>query len=399
MRIAVVNNFFPPRVGGSSHLSESLAKAYRSEGHDVLVLTAEYGDASRREQRDGMDIVRFNAWTLPRFGTSIDFDVTFTFGPRNLQKLFRVLDEFRPDVLHLHGQFLDLSWLASVYASRRKCPVLLSVHTRLEGTTPGCDRVFRLLDAVVVRPIIALGRPRYVVMDTLMERYISSRYRALSSQMIAIPVGVDTDREVVHGDGRAIRTKLGIGDRPMILSIGHVIPLRDRVTLVEALPLILRRHPDAVLVVVGDVNYPAFLDRARELGITDKVICTGAVPRGEIQAYLDAASVESHDLQGFGLGTASLEAMLAEVPIVAAVSHDNFPGIELRNDENITLVPIGDAVALSGAICGLLDDPTTARRIAKEQRVLVETNFSMKSVVDAHLRELALLSRERSTNR
>ena len=28
MRIAVVNNFFPPRVGGSAHLSDALARGY-----------------------------------------------------------------------------------------------------------------------------------------------------------------------------------------------------------------------------------------------------------------------------------------------------------------------------------------------------------------------------------
>ena len=37
---------------------------------------------------------------------------------------------------------------------------------------------------------------------------------------------------------------LGLGDVPLILSLGHVIPLRDRLALVEALPTILAKHPD-----------------------------------------------------------------------------------------------------------------------------------------------------------
>ena len=45
MRIAVVNSFFPPRVGGSAHLSEALARGYAARGHDVLVLTASYEGA------------------------------------------------------------------------------------------------------------------------------------------------------------------------------------------------------------------------------------------------------------------------------------------------------------------------------------------------------------------
>jgi glycosyltransferase involved in cell wall biosynthesis len=391
MRIAVVNNFFPPRVGGSSHLSESLARAYAEAGHEVLVLTVAYRGAPASEQRDGLQIVRLPAWVLPRLGMSIDFDVSFAFGPRNLRRVFRILGRFAPDVIHQHGQFLDLTWLTSIYARRRGVPVLLSVHTRLEGTRRRYDLAFRLLDAVLVRPLVALSRPRYVVMDRLMEQYIDTRYHPGRQNMVAIPVGIHTTAEhgARHCSRRAVRDALGIGERPMILSLGHVIPLRDRLTLVEALPAILRRRRDAVVVVVGDVNYDAFRRRADELGVGAHIVCTGSVPRDDVAAYLAAADVECHDLQGLGLGTASLEAMFAQVPVVAAVRPDNFPGIDLRSGENITLVPIGDADALAAAICDLLDSPAAARHIAMAQRELVAKHFSMEAVTREHLSELA----------
>ena len=60
-----MNNFFPPRVGGSSHLSDALARGYARSGHEVLVLTAAYGDAPAEEERDGLRIVRLPAYTLP----------------------------------------------------------------------------------------------------------------------------------------------------------------------------------------------------------------------------------------------------------------------------------------------------------------------------------------------
>ncbi len=122
MRIAVTNNFFPPRVGGSSHLTDSLAREYRAAGHEVLVITAEYGDAPAEESRDGIRIVRLPARHLPKLGTSVDFDITFTFGVRNLRRVFALLDEFRPDVIHQNGQFLDLSWLTAVYAGDAGSP-------------------------------------------------------------------------------------------------------------------------------------------------------------------------------------------------------------------------------------------------------------------------------------
>ena len=78
MRIAVVNSFFPPRVGGSAHLSEALARGYAARGHDVLVLTASYEGAPPAEERDGLRIVRLPAATIPRSRLSVSFDIAFT---------------------------------------------------------------------------------------------------------------------------------------------------------------------------------------------------------------------------------------------------------------------------------------------------------------------------------
>jgi glycosyltransferase involved in cell wall biosynthesis len=388
MRIAVVNNFFPPRIGGSSHLSDSLAREYAAAGHEVLVLTAAYRGAPSAEERDGLQIVRLPAWTLPRLGLSIDFDVSFTTGPRNLRRVFRILDGFRPDVIHQHGQFLDLAWSTGLYARRRGVQVLLSVHTRLESPDRLFSTLFRCLDAVLVRPLLAMYRPVFVVMDRLMEDYIIGRYGAPPHRMVPIPVRVHTDPERMTGDGAAVRAEFGIGDRPMILSVGHVIPLRNRLLLVEALPAIVGRHPEAVVVVLGDVLYPAFLERARQLGVDGHVICTGPVPRDRVADFLAAADVDIHDLQGYGLGTASLEAMLARVPVVAAVAEDNFPGIELRSGENITLVGLGRADQLAEAVSDLLDDPERAAPIAEAQGELVQKHFSMDAVVRSHLEVL-----------
>ena len=65
MRIVVVNNFFPPRVGGSSHLADALARGYAARGHEVLVVTAAYGQTAEQEDRDGIRVVRFPAVMLP----------------------------------------------------------------------------------------------------------------------------------------------------------------------------------------------------------------------------------------------------------------------------------------------------------------------------------------------
>ena len=112
MRILVVNNFFPPRTGGSSHLSQALARGYAATGHDVLVVTAAYGDAPAEETRDGVRIVRFPSFTIPESKFAVSFDISFASRIGMYRRFSRVVDEFRPDAFHSHGQFFDLTWAA-----------------------------------------------------------------------------------------------------------------------------------------------------------------------------------------------------------------------------------------------------------------------------------------------
>ena len=175
MRIAVVNNFFPPRPGGSSHLADHLAKKYAAAGHEVLVLTAGYKGAPAREERDGLTIVRIPAWTLPKTRLAANFDIAFTMSPRTKREVFALLDGFEPDVIHQHGQFFDLTWMTGWWARSRKVPTLLSIHTRLYSPNALNNFIYRVADAVMVKPLMRVHRPRLVLMYVLMDRYIDQR--------------------------------------------------------------------------------------------------------------------------------------------------------------------------------------------------------------------------------
>lgn len=391
MRIAVVNNFFPPRVGGSAHLSDALARGYARAGHEVLVVTAAYRDAPMEEERDGLRIVRLPAFMLPETKLSIAFDISFTSRPSLPGRMRRLLDGFRPDAVHQHGQFFDLTWASGWYSRRHRTPTLLSIHTRLENPQARYAGVFRMLDATMVKPAMRLHKPRLVVMDVLMDEYIKARYRGAYSGLEYIPVGVDPGW-VGGGDATLVRERHGLGDAPVILSVGHVIPLRDRITLVEALPKVLADAPETRLLVVGRVYYDRFQARARELGVDHAVVCAGAVPKSDIPHYLAAATVESHE-QGFGMGTASLEAMAAGVPVVGPVRPDNFPGIDLVDGGNAFLTALGDPDAMADKILAAIRDPAATAAVSKAAQELIHQHFTLDRVIARHLDALGAMTR------
>lgn len=394
MRIVVVNNFFPPRVGGSSHLSDALARGYAARGHEVLVVTAAYADAPAEETRDGVRIVRLPAFTLPESRLAVSFDISFATRPSLRRRLSRLLDAFAPDVIHQHGQFMDLTWATGAYARRRGIPTLLSVHTRLENPAAKYRHIFRGLDATLVAPRLRRYRPGIVVMDSYMQDYITHRYELGYSQLVPIPVGVDPEW-LRAGSAERGRELIGVDEgTPVIASIGHVIPVRDRLMLVEALPAVLRRHPDAVVAVAGRVYYELFLERARELGVEHAIKCLGPVPKSAIPDLLAAATVECHE-QGLGLGTATLESMAAGVPVVAWGRIDNFPGIPMIDGADIFMCPPGDVVGLAERLNIALDDPAATRIIGESARAIVDKHFALDRVLDQHLEILTELSTHR----
>jgi glycosyltransferase involved in cell wall biosynthesis len=395
MRIAVVNNFFPPRVGGSAYIADTLARYYANAGHEVLVITAGYHGALMEEERDGIKIVRLPSWTLPETRISFNFDITFALRWGNRRKVFKLLDRFQPDVIHQHGQFFDLTWTTGMWARKRDVPSLLTFHTRLISPMWLPNLVFRTLDAMVVRPILNYVRPTKVMaIDVVFYEYIKSRYGIRDNRIESSAVGVELDR--FHdldkvAERKALKERYDIGDGPLIVSLGHVIPLRHRIGLVEALPRVLAKHPDTRVLVVGGVYYARFLERAKELGVEHAVICTGALPKAEIPGILAAADMEIHDLQDYGISIATLEAMAAGTPTVMATRPDYFMHTRLRDGVETLLVHTDDRVGLANSITRLIEDEDLARRVGDGGRNWVWDRFDMPKICAHNLDVLSEL--------
>ena len=396
MKIAVVNNFFPPRPGGSSHLADHLAKEYAKAGHEVLVMTASYLEAPATEEHEGFRVVRIPAWTLPKNRFASNFDIGFTISPRAKKRVFDVLDNFAPDVIHQHGQFFDLTWLSGWWARKRRVPTLLSIHTRLESPLSKFNSlIYGLADQLLVAPLMKIHRPVLVVMDVLMDEYINRRYKRSISGRVVIPVGIDA-ATLKSGNGAIARARHDLGDRHIVLSIGHVIPQRSRLALVRALPAVLARFPNVAVIVIGGVYHDEFLHEAKQLGVEKAIYALGALPQAAIPDYLAAADLEVHELEGIGFGTASLEALAVGIPVVARIRPDNFVDIVIENGREMFLAPPvsaedqrADPDALAIVLNSILEDPGRARAsVSINAQTLIEEHFTIRRVAERHLAKL-----------
>jgi glycosyltransferase involved in cell wall biosynthesis len=239
-------------------------------------------------------------------------------------------------------------------------------------------------DLLVVRPFVRLGRPYVVPVDVFVHDYVKARFGIRRERIVDIPVGIESGR-FRSIDRSVIRRQLDIGDRPMVLSLGHVIPLRDRIALVEAMPNLLARYPELVVVVVGKIYDDRFAQRAKDLGVDHALIIAGEVEKDDVPLYAAAADVETHDLQGLGFGTASLEMLAAAIPVVSVVRADNYPTAHFVDGEHLILAAASTPDVLASAISRLIADPELRKRVGAGGQALIEEKFSMASVTARYI--------------
>jgi 1,2-diacylglycerol 3-alpha-glucosyltransferase len=384
MRILVVNNFFWPRTTGSSHFSEGIAERYVREGHEVLVITTSFGDHPADEQHLGYRVVRLPSFSLSPGRIAFNYALPFALRLSNVRRIGRLFDEFRPDVVHQNGQFFDLTFLTTWFSVRRRIPRVLTVHTALTHDRSWSARVIRLADRLIVRPVNRWGGPLWVVVDRRIDTYVRQVYAPAEADVAFVPAAIEPDR-FCGGDGAAVRARHDLGEAPVVMSFGHVIPLRDRIALVRALPLVRRELPDVKVLVVGHVYTDDFMRLARELGVDDCLVVVGRVEHDEVKHYAAAADCEGHDLSGWGLGITTMEVMAAGVPVFAVLSADNYPGVDLGRWPDLELLADDGAETVAASVIRCITDPTRRAAIVAEQHRFVADLFTMEAVARRYL--------------
>ncbi|MFI6231781.1 glycosyltransferase family 4 protein [Micromonospora echinospora] len=193
--------------------------------------------------------------------------------------------------------------------------------------------------------------------------------------------GVDVDAYHPDVDGEAVRTRLGLTDRPVVVCVSRLVPRKGQDTLIRALPEIRRRVPDAALLVVGGGPYRGTLEKlARQTGVERDVVFTGTVPAAELPAHYAAGDVyampcrtRNRGLDVEGLGIVYLEASATGLPVVAGDSGGAPDAV--REGETGYVVRGRDVAQLADRVATLLADRDLARQFGAAGRAWVEREW------------------------
>ncbi len=196
--------------------------------------------------------------------------------------------------------------------------------------------------------------------------------------------GVDT-REYRRGDDATrarVRRSLGLPEDAFVFVIvARLSAAKDHANLLRAFVKVAAAAPHARLVVVGDGELRDDVERLRrELSLEDRVVLTGSrhdIP--ELVGAFDGFVLSSYTE---GLAMTLLEAMAAELPIVATRVGGNAEVV--IDGETGLLVPPRDTERLGEALLWMASHADTARAMGARGRERALAHFSIEAMVDAY---------------
>jgi glycosyltransferase involved in cell wall biosynthesis len=167
------------------------------------------------------------------------------------------------------------------------------------------------------------------------------------------------------------RRQLGLPTRGALLGIvGRLQRWKGMHYLIDAMPAILREHPDAHCVIVGgqhgyEPEYPASLrQRVADAKLTEQVIFAGI--QHNIPHWMQAMDVVVHASDNEPFGIVVIEAMALGKPVVATDTAGPTEIISHRTDG--WLWTAGNPASLSDAVLKLLGDTELRERISQAAR-------------------------------
>ena len=228
--------------------------------------------------------------------------------------------------------------------------------------------------------------------DVRRERWLARRARSLVTHSdahrhaMAGELGIPAEKIAVvrHGvpvDPDWVRPPRPPGP-PRVVFLGRLEQRKGSLDLLQAVPEVLHRVPDARFTLIGSDrphcpggrSHCDYLAAEFKPAVRDRVTLTGVLPQGEVDRALQTADVFVAPSRYESFGLIFPEAMRWGTPVVGTLA-GGIPEI-VTDGETGLLVPPADPAALADALVRLLSDESLRVRLGTAGRRSVESRFA-----------------------
>lgn len=345
MTVLIAADTYPPDVNGAAVFCHRLARALHQRGHDVHVVAArnDAGPDSVEQTEEAM-VHRLQSVHAP---THEYYRLVFPWHAR--RSIGRLLDEIRPDVVHVQCHYM-IGEAAINEAERRRIRTIATNHFMPENLEPFLPFPQWFRDIVSKNSWRDMGRlmgkAAAVTTPTGLAARTMSEHAGLD-HVLPISNGIDSS-VYEQAPGETVNT----ADHPVILFVGRLAVEKNIDVLIRALAQV-DPQLDAHLEIVGDGEQRTLLrDLVTELGLSERVTFHGHVSDEQLhRLYLRAdlfCQPGTAELQSL----VSLEAMSASKPVVLADALA-LPHLVSEGENGYLFTP-GDPQDLAGKLTAVL---------------------------------------------
>ncbi|RNF84551.1 glycosyltransferase family 4 protein [Lysobacter psychrotolerans] len=296
----------------------------------------------------------------------------------------RFIRKLRPDVVHAHW-LLPQGLVAACVPGRP--PVLVTSHGADLFAIRG--RLYRGLRSFVLARVAAVS-----VVSRAMRSRLRDEHPGADAHVM--PMGVDFGLFTPSPGSEPAPAR----STATILFVGRLVAKKGVIHLIDAMPQVLQKVPEARLDVIGfGPEQAALAARVEHLGLADRVTFLGAVPQAALPAHYRAAAVfaapfvEAADGDQEGLGLVVAEAIACHCPVVVG----DVPAVRDVVDDDLSwIVPQNDPAALADALVDVLRDADASAAKATLARNRLLERLSWQQVAAGYADLLSRLAQDRS---
>jgi glycosyltransferase involved in cell wall biosynthesis len=400
MKVLFIHQNFPGQF-------KFLAPALAREGHEVVAMTMQKVDARLWQ---GVRLVPYGARRGSTQGVHPwvgDFETKTIRGEACFRAALQMKAQgFTPDVIVAHHGWGESLFLKEVWPQARMgiyCEFYYHPHgadvgfdPEFPATDPGeaCRLRLKNLNNLLHFEVADAGiSPTHWQASTFPEPF--------RQRITVVHDGIDTQAVAPNAQVRLqLNGQLTLTRQDEVVTFvnRNLEPYRGYHVFMRALPELLRRRPNARVLIVGgdDVSYGAKPDAAvhgqakwKDVFIQEvrsripdadwaRVHFLGNVPYQHFIPLLQLSTVHVYLTYPFVLSWSLLEAMSAGCAIVAS---DTQPLREaIRHDDTGRLVDFFDAAALAAQVADLLQDRAARERLGARARAFAQANYDLSTV-------------------
>jgi glycosyltransferase involved in cell wall biosynthesis len=213
------------------------------------------------------------------------------------------------------------------------------------------------------------------------KKALIEKYKIVENLIYVVPFGVNIEAFGIEKKSEPEEFK----DEIVLLFVGPLIPRKGLLFLIKALPMVLEKHKNVKLILVGEGSQKGDLVKEIEkFGIREYVDFTGYLDGwGEkLTRYYERADIFVFPSLKEGLPQAVIEAMAHRKPVIYL---DIPPLVETVGDAGIPVEPKNPR-ALAEAIVKLIEDKNLRKELGRKGRKRVEKNFTWDIMTDRILK-------------